>query len=257
MNIRTVLVDDEPLARNRLRKFLAQEPDVEIVAECGNGPDAIGCVRREHPDLVFLDVHMPQLNGLEVVRALSTEGLPAIIFVTAHDQHAVEAFEVHATDYLLKPFTRSRLQEALRRVRQRLQSPARSRNTQTQTPAMAPEPSAPVLNRFAVKDGNQTLFVKTNDVDYIEAAANYVVLCTSRGNHILRETMRNLETSLSPALFLRISRSIIVNLDRVLAIRSNTPGEWVVVLQGGREIVMTRGLKEVQDRLQYSHHRHQ
>ena len=170
------------------------------------------------------------------------------MFVTAHDQYAVEAFEVEAADYLLKPFTRARLQEAVRRVRQRLQGPARTRASQ---PAQAEAP-LPFINRFAVKDTNQTLFIKTHDVDYIEAAANYVVLCTPKGNHILRETLRNLEASLSPASFLRISRSVIVNLDRVSAIRSGSPGEWLVVLHGGREFLMTRGLKEVQERLQYS-----
>ena len=243
-----MVVDDEPLARNRLRKFLAQEPDVEIVGECDNGLDAIECIRQQQPDVVFLDLHMPQYGGLEVVRALPAESLPAIVIVTAHDQHAVEAFEVQAMDYLLKPFTRTRLQAAVRRVRQRLETPARTRAGQP-SPA---EPPLPWLNRFAVKDGNQTLFVKAQDVDYIEAAANYAVLCTSKGNHILRETLRNLEGSLSPASFLRISRSVIVNLERVRAIRSETPGEWQVVLHSGREFLMTRGWKEVQERLQYA-----
>ena len=252
MNIRAVVVDDEPLARNRLRRFLVQEPDVEIVGECANGPEAIGCILQFQPDLVFLDMHMPQLSGLDVVRALPSEDLPVIVFVTAHDQHAVEAFEVQATDYLLKPFTRARLQEAVRRVRLRLQGLSKTRSSQVAVPAAPAEQPMQQLNRFAVKDGNQTLFIKTQDVDYIEAAANYVVLCTSKGNHILRETLRNLETSLSPTLFLRISRSIIVNLDCVKAIRSGAPGECKVVLQCGREFLMTRGLKEVQERLQYS-----
>jgi two-component system LytT family response regulator len=252
MSIRTVVVDDEPLARNRLRKFLAQEPDVEIVGECTNGPEAVACIRELGPDAVFLDLHMPQMDGLQVVRALPAERLPAIVFVTAHDQHAVEAFEVRATDYLLKPFTRARLQEAVRRVRQRLQVPAGPRPAQPAAPVTVVEQPSPRLNRFAVKDGNQTLFVKIQDVDYIEAAANYVVLCTSKGNHILRETMRNLDVSLPPSLFLRISRSVIVNLERVQAIRSGAPGECQVVLHNGREFLMTRGVKEVQERLQYA-----
>jgi two-component system LytT family response regulator len=254
MSIRTVVVDDEPLARSRLRKFLALEPDVEIVGESTNGSDAIGCIRQQRPDLVFLDLHMPQGNGLDVVRALPADALPAIVFVTAHDRHAVAAFELAAADYLLKPFTRARLQEAVRRVRQRLQVLSRTPSSHpAPTSATAEQPMPqPQLNRFAVKDGNQTLFVRTSDVDYLEAAANYVVLCTPKGNLVLRETLRNLEASLSPASFLRISRSIIVNLDRITAIRSGAPGEWQVVLQGGRELLMTRGLKEVQDRLKYS-----
>jgi two-component system LytT family response regulator len=248
MNIRTLLVDDEPLARNRLRKYLAQEADVEIVGECANGSDAVDCIREQEPDVVFLDMHMPEMNGLEVIRALPAESLPDIIFVTAHDEHAVDAFAVQATDYLLKPFTRARLQEAVRRVRQRLLNSPRRR------PVGQPgdEPRTGWLNRFAVKDGNQTLFVRTQDVNYIEAAANYAVLCTATGNHVVRETLRNLEASLSPELFLRISRSVIVNVNRIKAIRSGAVGESLVVLDDGREFLMTRGLKEVQTRLQYA-----
>jgi two-component system, LytTR family, response regulator len=252
MNLRTILVDDEAPARNRLRKFLTQEPGVQIVGEYDNGPEAIACIRREQPDLVFLDVQMPEINGLEVVRALPVGSMPAIIFVTAHDRHAVEAFEVQAMDYLLKPFTRVRLQEAVQRVRQRLQAPPRIRNAGVATLTRLVEGSSRCLNRFAVKDGNQTIFVKTHDVDYIEAAANYIVLCTSKGNYVLRETLSNMEASLSPAMFFRISRSIIVNMDRVKAIRLGMPGEWLVVLQSDRELQMTRGLREVQERLQYS-----
>jgi two-component system LytT family response regulator len=252
MTLRAVVVDDEPLARARLRRLLAQEPDLEVVGECGNGADAVDCIGEQQPDVVFLDLHMPQSGGLEVARALRAEDVPAIVFVTAHDQHAVEAFEVQATDYLLKPVTRARLQEAVRRVRQRLRAPVRPRSGLAPAAAAPGEPPPPWLNRFAVKQGNQTLFVKAQDVDYIEAAANYVVLCTRKGNHILRETLRNLEGSLSPASFLRVSRSVIVNLERVSAIRAVAPGEWQMVLAGGREFPMTRGWKEVQERLQYS-----
>jgi two-component system, LytTR family, response regulator len=251
MNLRIVVVDDEMPARNRLRKFLALEPGVEIVGDCANGPEAIECIRRQQPDLVFLDVQMPEINGFDVVRALPAEHLPVIVFVTAHDRHAVEAFEVQALDYLLKPFTRARLQEAVRRTRQRLQAPPPARAAQAAALVRLAEHNPPSLNRFAVRNGNQTLFVKARDVDYIEAAANYAVLCTPGGNFVLRETLRNLEASLSPALFLRISRSIIVNMERIKAIRSGVPGEWLVVLHNDRELQMTRGLKEVQERLQY------
>jgi two-component system LytT family response regulator len=248
MNIRVVLVDDEPLARSRLRKFLALEGDVEIVGECENGPAAVECIEEQHPDVIFLDMQMPEMNGLEVIRALPEELQPEVIFVTAHEEHAVEAFAVRAMDYLLKPFTRVRLQEAVRRARQRLQNSPR----RPAPPFPAPEPRPPWLSRFAVKEGNQTLFIRTQDVDYIEAAANYVVLCTANGNHVLRETLRNLEADLSPELFLRISRSVIVNLHRIKAIRSSPAGEWQVVLEDGRDFLMTRGLKEIQTRLQYA-----
>jgi len=252
MNLRTVVVDDEMPARNRLRKFLSEEPGLEIVAECASGPEAIQCIQRQQPDLVFLDVQMPEVNGLEVARALPAEHFPAIVFVTAFDRHAVEAFEVRAMDYLLKPFSRMRLQESLRRVRERLQTSASAQAVQTIPKEPSTQNNPPHLNRFAIKDGNQTIFVRTQDVDYIEAAANYVVLCTPNGNHVLRESLRNLESVLSPAMFFRISRSIIVNMDRIKAIRVVAPGDCLVVLEGERELEMTRGLKEVQERLLYS-----
>ncbi len=252
MKLRAVMVDDEILARNRLRKFLEQEPDVEIVGECADGPAAVECIRSRQPNLVFLDVQMPQFNGFEVVRALPAERLPAVVFVTAHDQHAVEAFTVQALDYLLKPFTQARLREAVQRARRRLESPPSARSGEFAALARLAENNFAHLNRFAVKDGNQTLFVKAQDVDYIEAAANYVVLHTTTGNHVLRETLRNLEEVLSPALFVRISRSVIVRLDRIKAIRAEAAGEWRVVLLDGGELEMTRGLKDVQKRLQYS-----
>jgi two-component system LytT family response regulator len=242
MNIRTVVVDDETLARNRLKQFLAEEPDVELVGEFASGRAALDFIRKHRPSLVFLDVQMPQFSGFDVVRALSPESGPAIVFVTAHDRYAIEAFETRAMDYLLKPFNRARLQEAVRRARLRLQPAA---------PVPA-ENKTPQLNRFAVKDGNQTHFVKTQDVDYIEAAANYVVLCTAGGNFILRETMQNLEATLPPDLFLRVSRGIIINLERIISIRSEMPGEHFIILQNGREFPMSRGLKEVRERLQYS-----
>ena len=250
MSIRTLLVDDEPPARNRRRKFLAREPGIEIIGECASGPEAVAAIRQQLPDAVFLDMHMPDLNCLEVIRALPPASMPVIVFVTAHDEHAVEAFAVQATDYLLKPFNQARLREAVRRVRLQLRNPSGP-------PAAAPaadESRPPWLSRFAVKEGNQTLFVRTQDVDYIEAAANYAVLCTPTGNHVVRETLRNLESSLPPDLFVRVSRSVIANLDRVKAIRSDPAGEWRVVLENGREFLMTRGLKEVQSRLQYSSH---
>lgn len=252
MNIRALVVDDEILALTRLQNFLAEEPDLEIIGECADGRAAVDFILQHHPDLVFLDVQMPQFSGFDVVRALPPEARPAIVFVTAHDQYAVEAFETQAMDYLLKPFNRSRLHEAVRRARLRLQatSPASASQPASQTPLA--DSKSPRLTRFAVKDGNQTHFIKIQDVDYIEAAANYVVLCTQNGNYVLRETMQNLETTLPPEFFLRISRAVIINLERIKSIRSDLPGENVVVLQKGREFPMTRGLKEIRERLQYS-----
>ncbi len=253
MKIRALIVDDEALARDRIRKLLAAEPDLEIIGECGNGPEAIACIRKERPNLVFLDVQMPEVNGFYVLRALPSEVRPAIIFVTAHDRHAIEAFEINALDYLLKPFTQARLLAAVQRARQELG--ARDGSTLNQHMAEllrnAAVPAPTYLNRIAVKTGNQTLFIKVEDIDCIESASNYAVLQTGKENHILRETLSNLETKLPPRLFLRISRSIIVNLERIKGIQSTPRGEYVVILNSGKQLFMTRGLREIQERLQY------
>ena len=251
MLIRALIVDDETLARNRLRNLLVQEPGLEVIGECASGPDAIGFIREQKPDLVFLDVQMPEVSGFEVLRAFKPEILPAIVFVTAHDQHAVRAFEVSALDYLLKPVARERLQEAVRRVRQRLKPLRPARLEGLVALRQLGQESGSYLNRFAVKDQNQTLFVKVEDVDYIESAGNYAVLHTAKGNHVLRDTLSNLETSLPPSLFLRISRSLVVNLERVKAIRAGAQEDWVVVLHDDRQLVMTRGLQHMHERLQY------
>jgi two-component system LytT family response regulator len=253
MTIRAMIVDDEALARGRLRKLLAGETDLEIVAECSNGPEAITSIRDKRPDLVFLDVQMPEVSGFDVLRALPPETWPAVIFVTAHDQHAIAAFEVHALDYLLKPFTQARLMAAVERARQHLQARDMAALNQQLAEWLKASSSEPVyLSRIAVKAGNQTLFIRVEDVDYIESAANYAVVKARGESHILRETLTNLEASLPPRWFLRISRSTIVNVDRIKGIQSASPGEYVVLLENGTQLMMTRGVREVQERLQYS-----
>ncbi|HWI56218.1 MAG TPA: LytTR family DNA-binding domain-containing protein [Bacillota bacterium] len=254
MRIRALIVDDEVLARGRLRKLLAGEPDLEIMGECSNGVEAIACIREQRPDLVFLDVQMPEVSGFDVLRALPEATWPAVIFVTAHDQHAIAAFEVHAVDYLLKPFAQARLLAAVQRARQHLQARDLAALNQ-QLAAWLKSSTAPqpvYLSRIAVKTGKQTLFVRVEDIDYIEAAANYAVLQTRGENHILRETLTNLEAKLPPRLFLRISRSIIVNLERIKGIQSAPGGEHLLLLQDGRQLLMTRGAREVQERLEYA-----
>ncbi len=253
MNLKTLIVDDEALARNRLRKFLLEEDEVEILGECANGPEAINRIVEHSPDLVFLDVQMPEVSGFDVLRAIPAENLRAIVFVTAYDRHAVEAFEVQALDYLLKPFTRTRLHQAVERARQHLKAPhflALGRKVQELLDTRPADSG--FRSRIAVKNGSQTLFVKVAEVDYIESAANYVVLHTPSGNHIVRETLTSLEDGLPPKMFLRISRSTIVNLQRVRGLQSTPGGEYVVVLHDNRQLTMTRGIREVQDRLEYS-----
>ena len=246
-------MDDETLARGRLKKLASQEPELEIIGECANGPDAIEFIKSQTPDLVFLDVQMPEVSGLDVVRAIADGKSPAVIFVTAHDQHAIEAFEVHALDYLLKPVTRARFHQAVKRAAQQLQSSDFAGMNQQVLELLKATPAAPAyLHRFAVKTDDRTIFVKVEDVEYLESAANYVVLHLRAGNQVVRETLTHLELRLPPKLFVRISRSVMVNLGCVKELQPGLQGDHVVVLHSNKQLTMTRGLKEVQERLQYS-----
>ncbi len=253
MKTRVLIVDDEALARERVQKMLAAEPDIEVIGECSNGPEAIERIMKDRPDVVFLDVQMPEVSGFDVLRALPPDNLPAIVFVTAHDEHAIQAFEVHALDYLLKPFKRARFQEALRRAVEHVQARDAAGINRQLTEWLKSTATAPAyLNRIAVKTDDRTIFVKVEDIEWLESAANYVVLCTRAGNHILRDTLTNLETKLPPKLFLRISRSVIVNLDAVKELQPGLQGDHIAILHTGKQLTMTRGLREVQERLQYS-----
>ena len=252
MKIRALIVDDEALARTRLRKLLTPAPDLEIIGECANGPEAIDFIQAQTPDLLFLDVQMPEVSGFDVLRALPEQLWPAVVFVTAHDQHAVEAFEVQALDYLLKPFTQARLLAAVQRARQHLESRGLAQvNQQLAQWLKGAKPEPAYLSRIAVKTGAQTLFIRVEEIDYIESVGNYAVLHTRTENHVLRETLTSLEARLAPNLFLRISRSILVNLQSVKAVQSTPRGEYLVVLQDKRQLMMTRGVKEIQERLVY------
>jgi two-component system, LytTR family, response regulator len=252
LKILALIVDDEALARERLRKLLAGLPDLEILGECANGREAISFIRDRRPDLVFLDVQMPEISGFDVLRALPQEVWPEVVFVTAHDQHAIEAFEVHALDYLLKPFTQARLLAAVQRTRQHLETRDLAAVNQHLAKCLRLAKADPVyLSRIAVKAGTLTLFVRVEELDYVESVGNYALLHARAEHHVLRETLSNLEARLPPHLFLRISRSILVNLERVKSLQSTPRGEHIVVLQDDRQLMMTRGLKEIQDRLQY------
>jgi two-component system LytT family response regulator len=250
MKIRAMIVDDEPLARKRIHLFLRDEPDLEIVGECVNGAEAIDQIGRLKPDLLFLDVQMPEVSGFDVLRALPVDHWPLVIFVTAYNQHALEAFEVHALDYLLKPFKLVRFRQALQRARQTLEAKDGKGQKQRFQEWLLAQEQAVYPRRLTVKSGEHTAFVEVSEVDYIEAAGNYAILHVGATNHILRETLANLEAKLSPKRFLRVSRSAIVNLDRIKAIQPATRGEHVVVLKSGRELPLTRGVREVQQRLE-------
>jgi two-component system, LytTR family, response regulator len=257
IKIRTIIVDDEPLARERIRALLRDEADLEIVGECANGAEAVAAVKEKTPDLMFLDVQMPELGGFEVLRALGPERLPLVIFVTAYDQHALKAFEVHALDYLLKPFKQARFKETLQRVRKEMaqrQAGTVSENLLALLGQARPERERERehLTRIAVRNGERVLFVKTEQIDYVESAGNYVVLHTGKETHIVRETLTALEEKLEPRHFLRISRSTLVNLDRIKEIQPLFKGEHAVLLHSGKQLAMTRGLREVQEVLKFA-----
>ena len=250
MKIRTIVVDDEPLAREGVRQVLADEPDVEIVAECADGVEAVSVIEQHRPDLLVLDVQMPRLNGFEVLEALGPEQIPAVIFTTAHDQHAIRAFEVNALDYLLKPFKQARFQKALQRAREQLHARGRAGADPRLTGLLANlRHGASGGPRILIKSPDRILFLKAEEIDHIEAAGNYLVLHAGKDRHIARDTMTAMEGRLADAGFMRISRSAIVNLSRIRELQPLGPGEYCVILKSGARFNMTCSLGELQARM--------
>ena len=254
MKLTAMIVDDEPLARERVRTLLAAEPDFEILAECANGPEALEAMTARRPDLLLLDVQMPEMDGFQVLRELGAP-LPVVIFVTAFDEHAVKAFEAQALDYLLKPFRVTRFRAAIARAREQIskhQPDDMTRRLLAVLEAQGTKPKQEFLSRIVVRDRNRVRFVKTAEIDWIEASGNYVVLHAGKENHVIRETLATFEGQLSPKDFARLSRSAIVNLDRVQHVEPTFNNEHVVVLSDGTQLPMTRGLRELQERLKFS-----
>lgn len=251
MSIRTFIVEDEPLARGKLRGLLAKEPDVEIVGEAGDGKSAVAGIKKAQPDLVFLDVQMPELDGFEVLEKLGAENLPCIIFVTAHDQFALKAFEVHAVGYLLKPFDRSRFQKSLQHAREVIQSKQGGRTDQQLAGLLAELSQRPGASaeRIAIKTPGRIVLVKTEDIDWIEAADNYVKLHVGKNEHLHRETLTSLESRLDSQKFVRISRSSIVNVDRIREMQPLFHGDYSVILQDGTRLTLSRSQRSKIDLL--------
>lgn len=252
MSVRTLIVDDEPLARERVRQLLAKEADIEVIGECADGPSAVEAIRAQAPDLVFLDVQMPELDGFNVLQQIGPERLPAVIFITAHDQFALKAFEVHAVDYLLKPFEKERFKTALDRAIERIRRQQTGDLNKRLTALLAdvrpaPEPRLP--ERLAIKSSGRVVFVKVEDIDWIEAADNYVNLHVGKEEHLHRETMSAIETQLPPARFMRISRSTIVNVDRIRELQPLFHGEYAVILKSGARLTLSRSYRDKVDRL--------
>ena len=242
---RVLIVDDEPLARDGVRINLEEQADFEIVGEAGNGEEAVEAIRELRPDVVFLDVQMPGLDGFGVLDALAGEPLPQIVFVTAYDQFALQAFEAHALDYLLKPFDEERFLKSLERVRQQLRSHRRGELEDRLVSLLEELGDRPrYLERFVVRSGGKILILRAEDVDWIEAAANYVKLHVSGRVYLMRETMTRLEQGLDPEHFVRIHRSTIVRVDRIRMLEPLFQGDYVVVLQDGARLPTSRTYRD-------------
>ncbi len=240
MKVRTLIVDDESLARERLRQLLEAEPDIDLIGECGDGRTAVAAIRNHAPALVFLDIRIPELDGFQVVESLGMEP-PVIVFVTAHDEFALRAFEVHAVDYLLKPFDRERFQVALRHALEHVKLRASGVRQPRQAALLADlkSPAKP-LERLPVKSGGRILLVSVNDIDWIEAAHNYVELHVKKQVHLLRETVTAIEARLPADKFVRISRSVIVNIERIKELAPLFYGEYRVSLHDGTRLTLSR-----------------
>ena len=243
--IRAVVVDDEPLAREGLKLHLADHKDVSIVGEAGDGQRAVTMIAALRPDLVFLDVQMPTLDGFQVVEAVAAACLPTIVFVTAFDQYAIRAFEVHAIDYLLKPFTPDRFAAALSRARDEIAARGSHDSRRRLLQLIAERAGATThLQRFVIKSGEGYRLVPAADVASFEAQGNYVRLTTRKGHHLLRITMAELEKRLDPRRFARIHRSTMVNIDRIKEITPAWHGDFEVLLTDGQRLRLSRNFRE-------------
>ncbi len=241
MNV--LIVDDEPLARAGMRLLLEEQAEIATIAEARNGEEAVEAIRAKRPDLLLLDVQMPGLDGFGVLRELGAEHMPPVIFVTAHDQYAIQAFEVNAIDYLLKPVTRARFQQALVRVRERVNAQGvDNRHVLSLLQQLSAPPK--YLARVALRSAGKISFVSLDDVWYVQAAENYVQLHLKTSRHLLHVPIATLEASLDPQVFLRIHRSLIVNVRHILELETGPHGEYIVVLKGGARLQSSRSHHE-------------
>jgi len=237
--MRVLIVDDEPPARKKLAEFLRRERDVEISGEAANGMQAAELIDELQPDVVFLDVQMPGMNGFEVLETIHGR-IPFVVFVTAYDQYAVKAFEVHAVDYLLKPFDRNRLQACLSRVRDQIGRDS-GRDIQVRMEKLIAEATGRAyLNRVMVKNKGRVIFLQVRDIDWIKALSNYVELHAGAQTYLLRDTMSSLEARLDPAAFARVHRSVIVNRDRIRELQPWSHNDYLLIMKDGTEIRMSR-----------------
>ncbi|HEX8267471.1 MAG TPA: LytTR family DNA-binding domain-containing protein [Pyrinomonadaceae bacterium] len=240
--IKVLIVDDEFLGRERIRSLLSEHADIKIVGECVNGRETVEAIQNLKPDLVFLDVQMPKIDGFEVVQIIGTENMPVVIFVTAYDEYAIRAFEINAMDYLLKPFDKERFEKAVDRAKREIktqESPTEIReNLRELLKEVKNEPI--YLKRIPVKSARGTTFVPTEEIDWISAAGHYLELHIGNETHLIREKLSEIETKLDPQMFMRIHRSTIVNLDRIKSLHPIFNGDQLLILKNGRELNLRR-----------------
>jgi len=245
MKVRTLIVDDELLARDRLRHLLQSRPEIELAGECADGRTAVEAIQKLAPDLVFLDVQMPELDGFSVLEAVGNKPMPLVVFVTAHDKFALRAFEVHAVDYLLKPFDRERFEAALRHALEQLKNRAHAAHELRQAALLADlKAAANNAERLAVKCGGHVVWVGLDEIDWIESADNYVELHVGPRSHLLRETLNALENRLPATKFVRISRSAMVNPQRIKELHRMVYGGYELILQDGTRLTLSRRYRD-------------
>lgn len=242
--IRALVVDDEPLAREMIREMLDSDSEVEIVGECANGREAVEAIKSSAPDIVFLDIQMPELGGFEVLESLEPNASLYVIFVTAYDQYAVRAFEVHALDYLLKPFDRERFEAAWQRAKAQIRLNRTSRRDQDIIALLEELKAGPrYLERLVIKNGGRVFFLHVQDIYCIEAEGNYVRVYDNQKGYLLRETISSLEEQLDPKQFLRIHRSAIVKIDRIKEMQPWFHGEYRIIMENGKQLALSRNYR--------------
>lgn len=241
--LHVLVVDDEQPARKKLHSFLKQEPGIDSIIEAKNGIEAAQLIREKGPDLVFLDIQMPGMNGFEVIEAVGVNNMPPVVFVTAYDQYAIDAFEVEAVDYLLKPYHQERFKKSFNRARQQIEA-GNEHSAVIQRLLAEVHKGKKYLQRIMVKKGPRFFFVKTQNILYISAEEKYVKLHTAEGSHLIRETMGRMEERLDPSVFARIHRSTIVNLDFIAEIQPWSHGDSIVILKSGEKLTLSRRFRD-------------
>ena len=248
MAIRVLIADDKSSAREKIRQMLRQETDIEVIGECAGGLETVSFIEKHKPDLVFLEIQMPDLDGFEILRKIEPGTLPFVIFVTESESFAVKAFEVSALDYLLVPFNKERLQTAVQKARQQIENRRNGSLDKLLRAFLDKLPNGKDYpDKIMLKTAKGISFINTNEVDWVEAAGNYVKLHVKESGHLLRETMNNIESKLNPDKFLRIHRSSLVNIDRIKELQPLFNGDYIVILQNDTELNLSRNYH---DRLQ-------